>query len=199
MESERIQLRAEYEEKIGRLQLEIAKEQETNDKAAAELENLRRSYQNELNKINKPAAPLSVAAAAASALAGAENGRNDEILKKLSICILVFPLCIKSTNLLGIFFVQLIRRKLMEIESKLVGGERANDKEFQDRRWKKKSQVERRAALLSQLLAKTRDEDGALLRVYDDIQQEIRVKGEVIKKYKTQVIQLFYFKWLIFT
>lgn len=78
----------------------------------------------------------------------------------------------------------------MEIERKLVGGERANDKEFQDRRWKKKSQAERRAALLSQLLAKTRDEDGALLRVYDDIQQEIRVKSEVIKKYKTKVIRL---------
>jgi kinesin family member 17 len=80
-----------------------------------------------------------------------------------------------------------IRCRLKEIEGNLVGGERANDKEFQERRWKKKTQAERRMALLAQLLAKTRDEDGSLLRVYDDIQQEIRVKSEVIKKYKAKV------------
>ena len=79
------------------------------------------------------------------------------------------------------------RSRLKEIEGNLVGGERANDKEFQERRWKKKTQAERRMALLSQLLAKTRDEDGSLLRVYDDIQQESRVKSEVIKKYKAKV------------
>ena len=44
--------------------------------------------------------------------------------------------------------------------------------------------------MLSQLLARTEDEDGALLRVYDDIQEEIRVKDQVLKKYKTKVIYM---------
>lgn len=73
------------------------------------------------------------------------------------------------------------------MEGNLVGGEKANDREFQERVWKRKNQHERRRALLAQLLARTEDEDGALLRVYDDIQEEVRVKNEVLKKYKQKV------------
>lgn len=52
MEKERIQLRVEYEEKIRQLELAVEREQESNAKAAAEMENLRQSYQDELQKIN---------------------------------------------------------------------------------------------------------------------------------------------------
>lgn len=45
-------LRSQYEEKIQQLQRDIEKEQETNAKAASEMENLRRSYQDELQRIN---------------------------------------------------------------------------------------------------------------------------------------------------
>lgn len=69
-----------------------------------------------------------------------------------------------------------------------MGGEKANDRDFQERHWKRKNQSERRRALLAQLLARTEDEDGALQRVYDDIQQEVRVKDEAIKKYKQKVV-----------
>lgn len=69
----------------------------------------------------------------------------------------------------------------------MVGGEKANDKEFKERHLKKKNQSERRMALLSQLLEKSKDEDGALGRVYDGIQEEMRIKTEVIRKYKQKV------------
>ena len=52
MERERAQLRTEYEEKIRNLQLAVEREQESNAKANAEMENLKRSYQDELQKIN---------------------------------------------------------------------------------------------------------------------------------------------------
>lgn len=81
----------------------------------------------------------------------------------------------------------LILYRLKQIEGNLVGGEKANDREFQERHWKRKTQSERRRALLAQLLAQTEDEDGALLRVYDDIQEEVRAKTEAIKKYKQKV------------
>lgn len=77
--------------------------------------------------------------------------------------------------------------RLKQIEGNLVGGEKANDREFQERHWKRKNQSERRRALLAQLLARTEDEDGALMRVYDDIQEEVRAKTEAIKKYKNKV------------
>lgn len=80
-----------------------------------------------------------------------------------------------------------LQNRLKQIEGHLVGGEKANDREFQERHWKRKNQSERRRALLAQLLARTEDEDGALLRVYNDIQEEVRVKDEVIKKYKQKV------------
>lgn len=52
LEKERSQLQAEYDDKIRQLQKEVEKEQESNAKAAAEMENLRRSYQDELQKLN---------------------------------------------------------------------------------------------------------------------------------------------------
>ena len=52
MERERAHLKAEYEEKIRQLKIEVEREQESNAKAAAEMENLRQSYQDELQKIN---------------------------------------------------------------------------------------------------------------------------------------------------
>ena len=78
--------------------------------------------------------------------------------------------------------------RLKQIEGNLVGGEKANDRDFQEKHWKRKNQSERRRALLSQLLARTEDEDGALLRVYDDIQEEIRAKDQILKKYKNKVL-----------
>ena len=52
LERERAILRTEYEEKIHQLQRDIEKEQETNAKSAAEMENLRRAYEDELQRIN---------------------------------------------------------------------------------------------------------------------------------------------------
>jgi kinesin family protein 3/17 len=52
IEQEKMQLKAEYEDKIRQLQREVEKEQETNAKATAEMENLRRAYEVDLQKIN---------------------------------------------------------------------------------------------------------------------------------------------------
>ena len=76
LERERQQLKAEYEDKIRNLQLEIEKEQETNAKAAVELENLRRHYQDELNKINQNVPAVSTAGTVV-------QGQREETLKKL--------------------------------------------------------------------------------------------------------------------
>ena len=52
IEQEKIQLKKEYEEKICQLQREVEKEQETNAKATVDMENLRRAYEVDLQKIN---------------------------------------------------------------------------------------------------------------------------------------------------
>ncbi|XP_046439186.1 osmotic avoidance abnormal protein 3-like isoform X2 [Daphnia pulex] len=149
IEQEKMQLQKEYEEKIRQLQREVEKEQETNAKATVEMENLRRAYEVDLQKINNSKKKVEL------------DEEAQETLKRLK-----------------------------QIEGDLVGGEKANDLEFQERHWKRKNISERRRALLAQLLARTEDEDGALLRVYDDIQQEVRIKTEAIKKYKQKLRSL---------
>jgi hypothetical protein len=52
IEQEKMQLQKEYEEKIRQLQREVEKEQATNAKATVEMENLRRAYEVDLQKIN---------------------------------------------------------------------------------------------------------------------------------------------------
>ena len=82
---------------------------------------------------------------------------------------------------------QEILKKLKKIEANLVGGEMVHDSQLQERYKTKKNQWEKRRKLVAQVLDKANDEDGVLLRVYDDIQDEVRVKSEFIKKYKQKV------------
>jgi len=153
VELEKQQLEKDYEEKISQLQRDIEKEQDTNAKAAAEMENLRQFYQDELQKIN-------------SSGDGSSNAKvvNDQ----------------EDT--------QDILQKLKDVEANLVGGEMVHDPQSQERHKTKKNQWEQRKTLVAQVLAQADDEDGVLLKAYDDIQDEVRVKSEFIKKYKQKVI-----------
>lgn len=58
LEKERFRLRSEYEDKIQALQKDIEREQETNAKATSQLENLRRSYQDELSRMKLNSTPV---------------------------------------------------------------------------------------------------------------------------------------------
>lgn len=71
----------------------------------------------------------------------------------------------------------------------MVGGERVNDKELQERRMRKKKSAERRLNALARALVNVETEDGPnlVLGVYDDIQEELRAKNEALKKYKQKV------------
>lgn len=73
----------------------------------------------------------------------------------------------------------------------MVGGERVNDKELQERRLRKKKAAERRLNALARALANVETEDGTnlVLGVYDDIQEELRAKNEALKKYKQKVTE----------
>ena len=153
MDEEKNQLQKDYEDKISQLQRDIEKEQESNAKAAAEMENLRQFYQDELLKID------SSSASSDREKVVDDQGDTQEILKKLK-----------------------------DIEANLVGGEMVHDRQIQERYKKKKNQWEERRKLVAQVLAKADDEDGVLLRVYDDIQDEVRIKSEFIKKYKQKVL-----------
>lgn len=75
----------------------------------------------------------------------------------------------------------------------MVGGERANDRELKEKRLRKKKAVERRLQALANVLSKVEDDDGVFLKVYDDIQQELSLKTDALRKNKMKV------KWSILT
>lgn len=85
-------------------------------------------------------------------------------------------------------FVCFVRR-LEKLQNNMVGGERANDRELKEKRLKKKHAAEQRLNMLAKVLSKVEDEEGPslVLRVYDDIQEELKAKTDLLRKYKQKV------------
>ena len=69
----------------------------------------------------------------------------------------------------------------------LDGGKRAADKDLKERRLKKKKAAEKRLKVLGEALGHVDDEDGVLVKVYDDIQTELQEKTAALKKMKQRV------------
>ncbi|KAF2354552.1 hypothetical protein FHG87_014692 [Trinorchestia longiramus] len=81
-------------------------------------------------------------------------------------------------------------KRLREIQEKMVGGERKEDKELKAKRQKRKKYMEKRMKILTEALRDVDDEDGIMLKVYDDIHEELRVKTELAKKQKQKIKSL---------
>lgn len=77
--------------------------------------------------------------------------------------------------------------RLQKLEQAMVGGERADDSALKERRMRRRRAAQQRLQMLSQVLAKVEDEDGMVLKVYDDIQEELRVKTEALRKNRQKV------------
>ena len=69
----------------------------------------------------------------------------------------------------------------------IEGGKRAGDNDLKERRKRQKRVADNRIKVLGEALGHVDDEDGVLLKVYDDIQEELRVKTEALKKTKQRV------------
>ena len=72
----------------------------------------------------------------------------------------------------------------------MVGGEQANNQELKNKRVTRRKNAERRMESLATILnAVGRDDDDAavLAKVYDDINEEVKYKTELAKKYKQRV------------
>jgi len=77
--------------------------------------------------------------------------------------------------------------RLHEIEENMVGGERANDNELKERRQKKKRAAEKRSKVVAETNRSDDEENQILMRAYDNIQEELRVKTDALKKSKQKV------------
>ncbi|KAK7585855.1 hypothetical protein V9T40_000034 [Parthenolecanium corni] len=82
-----------------------------------------------------------------------------------------------------------IFKRLQRLQGSMVGGERVNDRELKEKRLKKKRAAEQRLNALAKIIAKVEDEESPhlVLKVYDDIQEELRAKTELLRKSKQRV------------
>ncbi len=69
----------------------------------------------------------------------------------------------------------------------LEGGKRAGDTDLRERRLKRKKAAEKRLKVLGEALGHVDDEDGVLVKVYDDIQIELSEKNAALKRMKQRV------------
>ena len=83
-------------------------------------------------------------------------------------------------------YVLLFRLRKLQA-SLLDGGKRADDKDLKEKRLRKKKAAEKRLRVLGEALGHVDDEDGVLVKVYDDIQTELQEKTAALKRMKQRV------------
>jgi hypothetical protein len=81
------------------------------------------------------------------------------------------------------------QQRLQKLEQMMVGGELSNNEELKKRRNKKKKDAEERKRLLAESLRNGND-DEFMLRVYDNVQEEVKYKTRLLEKEKDRVLFL---------
>jgi hypothetical protein len=81
------------------------------------------------------------------------------------------------------------QQRLLKLEQMVVGGELSNNEELKKKRIKKKKEAEERKRLLAESLRNGND-DEFMLRVYDNVQEEVKYKTKELEKEKQRVLFL---------
>lgn len=77
-------------------------------------------------------------------------------------------------------------KRLQQLEHEMVGGERATDEGLKEKRRKKLKHAEVRKLQLAKAIAKM-DDEGIMLNIYSSIEEELKVKNELLEKEKEKV------------
>ncbi|PIK44993.1 putative kinesin-like protein KIF17 [Apostichopus japonicus] len=77
-------------------------------------------------------------------------------------------------------------KRLQQLEHEMVGGERATDETLKEKRRKKLKHAEVRKLQLAKAIAKM-DDEGIMLNIYSSIEEELKVKNEILEKEKEKV------------
>ncbi|XP_025208957.1 osmotic avoidance abnormal protein 3 isoform X2 [Melanaphis sacchari] len=165
--SEKEKLRLEYQDEMIKLRDKYQEEYNSKCQMQADLKMLKEKYDKNLAKI---------------------SNQNDNTCRTSSPQQIVEK-ALKSNRVELNSSQQEILKRLKKLQESMVGGERVNDKELQERRLRKKKAAERRLNALAKALATVETEDGPnlVLGVYDDIQEELRAKNEALKKYRQKL------------
>ncbi|XP_072045040.1 osmotic avoidance abnormal protein 3-like isoform X2 [Amphiura filiformis] len=77
-------------------------------------------------------------------------------------------------------------KRLQALEHEMVGGERATDSDLKEKRRKKLKHSEMRKLQLAKAIAKM-DDEGIMINIYSNIEEELKVKNQLLEKEKEKV------------
>ncbi|KAG1656086.1 Kinesin-like protein KIF17 [Nymphon striatum] len=173
-------IRKEYDEKMKELKESYEKEQASKAKLQEDVEKLKNFYEDKIKNVQEENIQIPLS----SSFAGTVSDSKDDVMD------------IQQSNENPLKAAEALQR-LQQIQAHLVGGERANDKALKEKRAKRKKLAEKKLLALASeyyshgvhsALAKAEEGDESkIIAVYDSIQEEVRVKNELIKKYRRKV------------
>ena len=156
-----------------------ASEQKSKAKMAAEVEDMKKQYEDKLRELEERAKTAALRSTVASAAGNDSNSDVGGVINE----------GVGDKNMVVVNEEQKAAlEKLRKLQGVLVdGGKRAADKDLKERRLKKKKAAEKRLKVLGEALGHVDDEDGVLVKVYDDIQTELQEKTAALKRMKQRV------------
>ncbi|KAK6191707.1 hypothetical protein SNE40_003322 [Patella caerulea] len=81
------------------------------------------------------------------------------------------------------------KKRLQELENQMVGGENVNNQEVKERRKVRKKFAEQKRLKLAEAVAKM-DDDGIMLKLFDNVHDELKVKTKLLEHEKEKVMGL---------
>ncbi|XP_076318398.1 osmotic avoidance abnormal protein 3-like isoform X1 [Tachypleus tridentatus] len=187
-------LRKEYDEKMKDLQDKYKKEQESKVKLQDDMTRLKMYYEEELLKVkqnkHEGSAPVKIEDATvqiAQVISGpvATLDQNGHLGTSQTSPVSPYGSVTGKRKSVADIQAQAFER-LRELQAQMVGGERANDKALKEKRVKKRNYAEKQINRIKEALSNL-DDDGIMLKVYDDIHVELKAKTALVKKAKKKI------------
>lgn len=174
IELEKQKLKAEFEEKMQSLKEQYEEEKMSKEALMKKMESIRLQYDNQLNSLDGK--PISTATTPSSKPKSARPGtrKMSSNRKHLQVENNGGEMALASENS-DQWDPNDPEQRLMRLQQMVVGGELANDEELKKKRIKKKKYAEDRKKLADAL--KKDNDDDFMLRVYDNVQEEVQYKS----------------------
>ncbi|XP_057702360.1 kinesin-like protein KIF17 [Corythoichthys intestinalis] len=199
-DSEKEKIKKDYEERLSRLQADFSAEQESKAKLQEDIAALRSSYQAKLSGLEKVKSSRGSSTPkneVSSSSLPKEDDANTSPTSKNELShsttsrdapeILTSPDDVpgesREVSTEGEIEQKEALKRLQKLEREVVGGEQACNKEFKQRQRQRRNVADQRKAQLVKALSDNSDEsDNVLFSVYDSIQEEVHVKGQMLLK-----------------
>ncbi|XP_063229667.1 osmotic avoidance abnormal protein 3 [Bacillus rossius redtenbacheri] len=172
------EVRLQFEDEMRRLREEYEREQNSKHQLQSDLQALKDHYEKQLSNISWQAKENNISVASKVPAVTIDAKTPSELIVNEAL---------RSENMKVSPAQQEVLLRLKKLQESMVGGERAGDRELKEKRLRKKRASERRLQALASVLSRVDDGDGVVLQVYDDIQQELRIKTDALRKCRTKV------------